>query len=94
VGVNPGYLTDKAAVTARLRRIEGQVRGLQRLVDEERYCIEILTQISATTKALQGVALLLLDGHLQHCLTDPADARDGQQRLTEATDAIRRLVRS
>lgn len=90
----PGYITEKQAVLARLRRIEGQIRGLQRLVDEERYCVDILTQVSAATKALEGVALLLLDQHLQHCLahaTDPADAR---LKLAEASEAIRRLVRS
>lgn len=94
MGVEPGYTTEKAAVLARLRRVEGQVRGLQRLVDEERYCIDILTQISAATKALEGVALLLLDEHLQHCLTHATDAQDAQQKLDEASGAIRRLLHS
>lgn len=90
----PGYLTEKDAVLQRLRRIEGQVRGLQRLVDEERYCIDILTQISAATRALEGVALVLLDQHLQHCVTHVTDPGETQAKLTEASAAIRRLVRS
>jgi len=65
----PGYITEKQAIQARLRRVEGQVRGLQRLVDDDTYCIDILTQIAASTKALESVALLLLDQQLQHCLT-------------------------
>ena len=83
----PGYSDDKDAIQKRLRRIEGQVRGLQRMVDEDKYCIDILDQVSAVTKALQAVALQLLDDHLTHCLTD-AD------RITEASAAIARLVKS
>jgi DNA-binding FrmR family transcriptional regulator len=94
MAVEPGYITEKQAVLARLRRIEGQVRGLQRLVDEEQYCIDILTQVSAATKALEGVALLLLDQHLEHCLAQTTDAAEAQQKLNEASAAIRRLVRS
>lgn len=91
-----GYIEGKDKVQARLRRIEGQVRGLQRMVDDEQYCIDILTQISATTKALQSVAIGLLDDHLSHCVADAV--REGgdiaSERLTEASDAIARLVRS
>ncbi|MEU4424216.1 metal-sensitive transcriptional regulator [Actinoplanes sp. NPDC024001] len=80
----------------RLRRIEGQIRGLQRMVDDETYCIDILTQVSAATKALQTVALGLLDDHLAHCVVDAA--RDGgpgaDAKLKEASDAIARLVRA
>ena len=80
----------------RLRRIEGQARGLQRMVEEEQYCIDILTQVSAMTKALQSVALGLLDEHMAHCVVDAA--REGQHeaeiKLKEASDAIARLVRS
>jgi DNA-binding FrmR family transcriptional regulator len=65
---HPGYLSDKDDVLKRLRRIEGQARGLQRMVEEEQYCIDILTQVSAMTKALQAVALNLLDDHLAHCV--------------------------
>ena len=92
----PGYITEKQALVNRLKRIEGQVRGLQRMVDEDTYCIDILTQVSAATKALETVALTLLDGHLRHCVTDAArtsgDAADA--KLTEASEAIARLVRS
>ena len=80
----------------RLRRIEGQARGLQRMVDEEQYCIDILTQIAAMTKALQSVGLSLLDEHMSHCVT--AAVREGGAeadiKLKEASDAIARLVRS
>lgn len=90
----PGYITEKQAIKTRLRRIEGQVRGLQRLVEEDTYCIDILTQISASTKALESVALLLLDQHLQHCLTHADDPEETRRKLTEASKAIARLVRS
>ena len=80
----------------RLRRIEGQARGLQRMVEEEKYCIDILTQISAMTKALQSVGLALLDEHVAHCVVDAvaAGGDDAQLKLKEASDAIARLVRS
>ena len=80
----------------RLRRIEGQARGLQRMVDEEQYCIDILTQISAITSALENVALGLMDDHLKHCVADAVrlGGAEGEQKLKEASDAIARLVRS
>ena len=80
----------------RLRRIEGQARGLQRMVEEEKYCIDILTQVSAMTKALQSVALGLLDEHLAHCVVDAARAGgpEAQHKVQEASEAIARLVRS
>ncbi len=86
----------KADYLKRLRRIEGQARGLQRMVDEEQYCIDILTQVSAMTKALQSVALGLLDEHMSHCVVDAAKAggREADIKLKEASDAIARLVRS
>ena len=88
-----GYISDKDAYLARLKRIEGQARGLQKMVDDEKYCIDILTQVSAMTKALQSVALGLLDDHLSHCVVDAVgDEREG--KLREASDAIARLVRS
>jgi DNA-binding FrmR family transcriptional regulator len=90
----PGYLTEKQAVLTRLRRIEGQVRGLQRLVSEDTYCVDILTQVAASTKALESVALLLLEQHLQHCLAHAATDAEREQKLTEASEAIARLVRS
>lgn len=89
----PGYHDDKARVLARLRRIEGQVRGLQRMVDEDVYCIDVLTQVSAANRALQKVALVLLDDHVRHCVAE--DVRAGSdERIDEALEAIARLVRS
>ena len=91
----PGYLDQKAAHLRRLRRIEGQIRGLQRMVDEEQYCIDILTQVSAATKALEAVALGLLDDHLRHCMVHAAnDPAHLEEKLSEASSAIARLVRS
>ena len=91
-----GYLHRKDDYVRRLRRIEGQARGLQRMVEEEKYCIDILTQISAITKALQSVGLGLLEEHLGHCVVDAAVAggKDAEVKLKEANDAIARLVRS
>jgi DNA-binding FrmR family transcriptional regulator len=90
----PGYSGDKAALLARLRRIEGQVRGVQRMVDEDAYCIEVLTQISAATRALQAVAMGLLEDHLSHCVVDAARTGDPSAKVKEAADAIARLVRA
>ncbi len=91
----PGYADDKAALRTRLRRIEGQVRGLQRMVDEDTYCIDVLTQISAVNRALESVALALLDDHLHHCVSHAvAHGDDPAAKIDEATAAIRRLVRS
>jgi DNA-binding FrmR family transcriptional regulator len=91
-----GYIHAKDDYLRRLRRIEGQARGLQRMVEEEQYCIDILTQVSAVTKALQSVALGLLDEHVAHCVADAV--RDGgpeaDAKLKEASEAIARLVRS
>jgi DNA-binding FrmR family transcriptional regulator len=80
----------------RLRRIEGQVRGLQQMVEDDRYCIDVLTQISAATKALQSVAMGMFDDHLRHCVADAvaAGGRDADEKLTEATAAVSRLLRS
>ena len=91
-----GYSDDKEAVQKRLRRIEGQVRGIQRMVEEDRYCIDVLQQISAVTKAIQSVALELLDDHLAHCVAEAvlAGGADATKRLNEASAAIGRLVRS
>ena len=91
-----GYVDDKQALLARLHRAEGQVRGIARMVDEDVYCIDILTQVSAMTKALQSVALELLEDHMAHCVV--AAAREGGQaaedKIQEASEAIARLVRS
>ncbi|WP_329111065.1 metal-sensitive transcriptional regulator [Micromonospora sp. NBC_01699] len=79
----------------RLRRIEGQVRGLHRMVEEDTYCIDVLTQISAATKALQAVAVNLLEGHIAHCVMEAArDGSDPSAKVKEASNAIARLVRS
>jgi len=91
-----GYIHRKDDYLKRLRRIEGQARGLQKMVEDEKYCIDILTQVSAMTKALQSVALGLLDEHLSHCVTE-AVAEGGDTaavKVREASDAIARLVRS
>jgi CsoR family transcriptional regulator, copper-sensing transcriptional repressor len=91
-----GYHEDKVAIQRRLKRIEGQVRGLQRMIDEDKYCIEVLDQVSAATRALQAVALELLDQHMAHCVRDAIDAGgdDAADKLAEASAAIGRLVRS
>jgi DNA-binding FrmR family transcriptional regulator len=92
----PGYTTSKDEHLRRLRRIEGQVRGLQRLVEEDAYCIDVLTQVSAVTSALQSVAVRLLDEHLHHCVADAvaAGGPEGVAKVTEATRAIERLIKS
>ena len=91
-----GYISRKDDYLKRLRRIEGQARGLQRMVEEDKYCIDILTQVSAMTKALQAVSLGLLEDHLNHCVVDAARAGDaeGAEKIDEAVEAIARLVRS
>ncbi|MGE0793720.1 MAG: metal-sensitive transcriptional regulator [Acidimicrobiia bacterium] len=92
----PGYEMNKDELLARLRRVEGQVRGLQQMIEADRYCIDVLTQVSAATKALQGVALGLFDEHLRHCVADAvaAGGRDADEKLTEASAAVARLLRS
>ena len=92
----PGYADDKSAVRARLKRIEGQVRGINQMVEDDRYCIDVLQQISAATRALQGVALHLLDEHLGHCVVNAVQQGgvEKQVKLREASEAIARLVRS
>ena len=94
--VRPGYISEKQSHLNRLKRIEGQVRGLQRMVEEDTYCIDILTQVSAATKALETVALSLLDEHLRHCVTHAVQAggQEADEKITEASAAIARLVRS
>ena len=92
----PGYSEKKEAIERRLRRIEGQVRGLQRMVGEEKYCIEILDQVAAVTRALQAVAIELVDDHLSHCVADAmtTGGRGAHEKVAEASAAIARLVRS
>jgi DNA-binding FrmR family transcriptional regulator len=94
-GMN-GYAQEKGAYLTRMRRIEGQVRGIAKMIENDEYCIDVLTQVSAATKALQAVALGLLDDHLAHCVIE-AVAEGGQvaeDKLAEANSAIARLVRS
>jgi DNA-binding FrmR family transcriptional regulator len=96
VGQVPGYSATKEAHLKRLRRIEGQVRGLQRMVEADTYCIDVLTQVSAATKALEAVALSLLEEHLGHCVAGAIQAggQDAEAKVKEASAAIARLVRS
>jgi DNA-binding FrmR family transcriptional regulator len=91
-----GYSSEKDAVLKRLRRIEGQVRGLQRMVEDDAYCIDVLTQVSASTKALQAVALQLLEDHLGHCVAHAIESGgpEADAKVREASAAIARLVRS
>jgi CsoR family transcriptional regulator, copper-sensing transcriptional repressor len=91
-----GYTQDKDVYLKRLRRIEGQVRGLQRMVEDDVYCIDVLTQVSAVTRALQAVALGLLEDHLGHCVTEALEQGGPQakDKVKEAAEAISRLVRS
>jgi DNA-binding FrmR family transcriptional regulator len=95
-GDSHGYITAKDDYLGRLRRIEGQARGLQRMVDEDKYCIDILTQVSAMTKALHAVAMGLLEDHISHCVVKAAvdGGPEAEAKVKEATDAIARLVRS
>ncbi len=93
----PGYHDNKAAILARLKRIEGQVRGIQRMVADDTYCIDVLTQVSASTKALQSVAVQLVDEHLRHCVAnaiESGDSSEAELKLAEASRAIERLVKS
>ncbi|OLF13837.1 transcriptional regulator [Actinophytocola xinjiangensis] len=91
-----GYTSDKDGFLKRLRRVEGQVRGLQRMVENDEYCIDVLTQISAATKALQAVSLGLMDEHLRHCVAQALvdGGKDADEKVREASEAIARLVRS
>jgi len=92
----PGYSDDRESVLKRLRRIEGQVRGLQRMVEQDVYCIDVLTQISAATRALEAVALSLLEEHMHHCVREAitAGGPSADEKIIEAAAAVRRLVRS
>ncbi|GAB3545137.1 DNA-binding FrmR family transcriptional regulator [Actinopolyspora lacussalsi] len=91
-----GYAQDKEEYLKRLRRVEGQVRGLARMVENDEYCIDVLTQVSAVTKGLQAVSLGLLDEHLKHCVAEAVSegGEDAEAKIQEASDAIARLVRS
>ncbi|GAB3844850.1 metal-sensitive transcriptional regulator [Nesterenkonia populi] len=96
ISATHGYISDKDRYLARLKRIEGQARGIHRMIDEDTYCIDILTQISAITSALNNVALGLLDDHLSHCVTGAVQdgGAEAEAKIKEASDAIARLVKS
>lgn len=89
-----GYTKDKQAVLTRLRRIEGQVRGIEKMVDEDRYCIDVLTQVNAVRAALESVALRLLADHTEHCVIDAIRGGGGKAKVRELNEAVERLVRS
>ena len=91
-----GYEMNKQELLARLRRVEGQIRGIAQMVEDDRYCIDVLTQVSAATKGLQQVALGLFDDHLRHCVADAVatGGPDATRKLTEATAAVERLLKS
>ena len=89
-----GYSQNKKAIVSRLRRVEGQVRGIQKMVDEDRYCIDVLTQVNATRAALESVALQLLSDHTQHCVTEAIRSGGGAAKVRELNEAVERLVRS
>ena len=96
-GTTHGYVSDKAALVKRLHRIEGQVRGIERMVEEERYCIDILTQISAVTTALDSLGFKILDDHVSHCVSGALAAGDpevAEQKSRELLDAVHRFARS
>jgi DNA-binding FrmR family transcriptional regulator len=95
--VRPGYTMSKEDYAKRLRRIEGQVRGIQRMIDEDQYCIDVLTQVSAATKALQAVAVGLLDEHVRHCVRNAVaegDEASIDAKIAESMQAIERLVKA
>jgi DNA-binding FrmR family transcriptional regulator len=91
-----GYATDKDDLLSRLRKIEGQVRGVAQMIEDDRYCIDVLTQVAAVTKALQSVSLGLFDDNLRHCVADAvaAGGDEADRKLTEATAAVQRLLKS
>jgi CsoR family transcriptional regulator, copper-sensing transcriptional repressor len=88
-----GYTLHKDDYAKRLARIEGQVRGLARMIDEDQYCIDVLTQIASVSKALQSVGLGLLDEHLRHCVMHAAEQGEGDEKIAEAVKAVERLLR-
>jgi DNA-binding FrmR family transcriptional regulator len=89
-----GYTKDKKSIQVRLRRIEGQVRGIQKMVEEDRYCIDVLTQVNATKGALETVAIQLLADHTEHCVAEAIRSGKGTQKVRELNEAVERLVRS
>src|SRR5919204_5229670 len=92
-GVAHGYVADKEALIKRLHRIEGQVRGIERMVSEERYCIDVLTQIAAVSTALEGVSVKLLEDHVRHCVADALAAGDGDTAARKSEDLLAAVQR-
>jgi DNA-binding FrmR family transcriptional regulator len=90
----PGYANNKESVQGRLRRIEGQIRGLQKMVDEDRYCIDVLTQVNTARAGLESVALMLLRDHTEHCVSEAIRAGEGTAKVRELSEAVERLVKS
>lgn len=90
----PGYAEDKQRVLTGLRRIEGQVRGIGRMVDDDRYCIDVLTQVAAIRAALERVSLILLEDHIRHCVTDAIKSGDATEKVKELSAAVERMVRA
>ena len=89
-----GYKSHKEQIQARLKRIEGQIRGVQKMVDEDRYCIDVLTQVSAAKAALDAVALVLLQDHTEHCVAEAIRSGNGAEKIRELNDAVERLVKA
>jgi CsoR family transcriptional regulator, copper-sensing transcriptional repressor len=92
-GAVPGYRSHKSQVKGRLTRIEGQIRGVQKMVDSDRYCLDVLTQVGAVKAALDAVALLLLEDHTEHCVVEAIQAGDGSTKIRELNEAVERLVK-
>ena len=88
-----GYAMDKEALQARLRRVEGQVRGLQRMIDEDQYCIDVLTQVNSAVAALRAVGMGLLDDHVRHCVRDSIRDDGGEEKVEELVSAVARFAR-
>jgi CsoR family transcriptional regulator, copper-sensing transcriptional repressor len=89
----PGYTSHKAQVLGRLKRIEGQIRGVEKMVGEDRYCIDVLTQVGAVKAALDAVALLLLQDHTEHCVVEAIQAGEGSPKVRELNEAVERLIK-
>lgn len=89
-----GYTADKEQIISRLKRIEGQVRGLEKMIEADRYCIDVLTQVNAARAALEKVALLLLGNHTEHCVADAIRTGDPTAKVKELSEAVERLVES
>ncbi len=88
------YGSDKEKILTRLRRIEGQTRGLQRMVEEDKYCVDILTQVASVQAALEQVSLLLMEDHMRHCVTEAIQEGNGAEKISEVMTVLKRYVKS